>query len=272
MESQVRTPSPAYRHEAANIDNVMISERLPTLLPSIAASSSQIPTRSASLLRSSPSLNTGVALPDETHDGDRFSLQVGDRTFTTCKRTLMQAEYFSRRFTEGRSLSGPNDNSYFLDQDGDIFKDILDYLRDGAFPILYDPLTGFNETRYIRILAQARQLGIPKLETWIKDKEYIGGIKTEYRTSAWTGASPTSTIVTERGGSTLIQQDFAWGTRRFDTCPRGFHQDTMNCNANCRRAGRISGNARGETDILKRVQTDVKTLYDYNVFLPRPDQ
>lgn len=114
----------------------------------------------------------------------RITLQVGERRFTTYRRTLInKSPYFAARIgletwqDKCSEVDIDEDGSYFIDADPFIFKYILNYLRSGDYPIFYDPISRcFDYAKYISLLSQARQFEISDLKEWIEKKAYLTSI------------------------------------------------------------------------------------------------
>ncbi|KAI1091467.1 hypothetical protein F5B19DRAFT_458467 [Rostrohypoxylon terebratum] len=114
----------------------------------------------------------------------RITLQVGERRFTTYRRTLInKSPYFAARIgleawqDKSSEVDVDADGSYFIDADPFIFKHILYYLRSGDYPIFYDPISRcFDYAKYMALLSQARQFEISNLKEWIEKKEYLTSI------------------------------------------------------------------------------------------------
>ena len=107
-----------------------------------------------------------------------FTLGVGEFTYLTSKHTLAKARFFRKRFEPGGSLS--DCDHFFLDRDPSAFCYILQFLREGLFPVLHSAQHGFDELTYLQIAQQANFLGIPRLFYWISNKEYLQSVCLDY--------------------------------------------------------------------------------------------
>jgi hypothetical protein len=87
------------------------------------------------ILDASLKLDEVMKLISEKHSiYDKVTLDVGGRTFSTFKETLMRFEgsYFYGMLNSGQFLPGP-DGTYFIDRSPAHFEMIMDYLRKGEF-------------------------------------------------------------------------------------------------------------------------------------------
>lgn len=118
-------------------------------------------------------------------------LQVSDRTFFATKSTLIHGikegsgyfecifDFNDRSFQPSSTETNlnPNTPSYYLDLDPDVFKLVLDYLKSGVMPLLWDQKTGFDHSTYAKLEQMADFLQVPRLTQWVKDKKYLQAIK-----------------------------------------------------------------------------------------------
>ncbi|KAI1460978.1 BTB/POZ protein [Annulohypoxylon moriforme] len=110
----------------------------------------------------------------------RITLQVGERKFTTYRRTLInKSAYFAARIglhswdDKYDKVDIVEDGSYFIDADPNTFEHILNYLRSGDYPILFNTNTShWDYPKYMALLSQARLFEIRDLRDWIERKEY----------------------------------------------------------------------------------------------------
>jgi BTB/POZ domain-containing protein KCTD9 len=73
----------------------------------------------------------------------------------------------------GAGKKTPEEGSYFVDADPQLFDHILRYLRRGVLPIFYDNIRGHDHGLYRALLEEARYFQIDRLENWLSDKSYI---------------------------------------------------------------------------------------------------
>jgi hypothetical protein len=125
-----------------NIPNEQLSTLLHQLNALQAASARQYETNlenekklNQDILNASLKLDEVMKLNSEKHSiYDKVTLDVGGRTFSTFKGTLMRFEgsYFYGLLNSGQFLPGP-DGNYFIDRDPTHFSLIMTYLRTGEF-------------------------------------------------------------------------------------------------------------------------------------------
>ncbi|KAJ3293469.1 hypothetical protein HK104_004440 [Borealophlyctis nickersoniae] len=105
-------------------------------------------------------------------------LNVGGQRFLTTRETLTsQSAYFTALL--GKDFKTPTmvDDHIFIDRDGELFAHILQYLRGGTYPILYDGVTGFDYPTYAKIKHEAMFYGIDALVKFIDERRYVKAVK-----------------------------------------------------------------------------------------------
>ncbi|KAK4649717.1 uncharacterized protein QC761_0024230 [Podospora bellae-mahoneyi] len=145
---------------------------------------------------------------------------------------LLSRAFFSDCFSKS---SLQEDKSILVDSDPETFRHILQYLRRGVFPLIYDQNKGHNYKLYADILAEAKHFGIPKLECWLTDQLYLrcitsstvwssayknDTIQTGFQTTSIWGSEVTSTQLVRQDVNTVIKRRS--GTRARDG---RFHDD-----------------------------------------------
>ncbi|KAK0666812.1 hypothetical protein QBC41DRAFT_325150 [Cercophora samala] len=105
---------------------------------------------------------------------EQVALDVNGHKFTTTINVLTAKSLLFKLLLQGNWKSSLQaDNSIFVDSDPEIFRHVLQYLRRGVFPLVYDQKKGHNYKLYADILAEAKHFGIPKLECWLTDQLYL---------------------------------------------------------------------------------------------------
>ncbi|KAL8866719.1 MAG: hypothetical protein Q9174_006127, partial [Haloplaca sp. 1 TL-2023] len=82
-----------------------------------------------------------------TNSGAPIVLQVGEQYFHTSKSTL-DGSTFLHSLTERWAADKQPDGSFFLDQDPELFKHVLRFLRHGVFPLSYGNAKGHDFATY----------------------------------------------------------------------------------------------------------------------------
>ncbi|KAI1139957.1 hypothetical protein F5Y05DRAFT_424772 [Hypoxylon sp. FL0543] len=162
---------------------------------------------------------SGVSLFED--EGDRITLQVGERRFNTLRQTLMGgSSYFTRRLSAMCDYADAD--SYFIDADPDLFEHILRYLRSSRFPVFFDCATlTFDLAKYAALLVEARYFGVDKLADWIENKTYLRAVKLERSVRIIHNAKETTLESLIRGeGSTKVDIATSWTTKEVHLCPR----------------------------------------------------
>ncbi|KAL9632827.1 MAG: hypothetical protein Q9164_005074 [Protoblastenia rupestris] len=150
--------------------------------------------------------------------------------------------------------------------DGDVFEDILRYLRsnstgDPVYPLFYDQAKGFGYAIYQHILAQARYFDIPPLLEWIEGQKYLKAIEIERSTNILHRAEDVSTThyANVRSEYYPIRR-----TEKVYVCPRGIdghrgHQER--CGRQCENAQRPDGKLYADEEVISFLEVQSKTVF-----------
>lgn len=134
--------------------------------------SNQDNTASTAMQRNDPDQTPSPTTPEPP-----ITLNVGGSEFITLKSTLIDAELLEPYIDGRRQWPRCTDNSYFVDIDPDIFDHVLFFPRNpGIYPLFRQKSEGFDYDLYNRFEAAANRFGIPKLENWIKEKQYLKAV------------------------------------------------------------------------------------------------
>jgi len=112
--------------------------------------------------------------PDDTA---MIHLKVGHEVFVTTMATLKQSPMLAAKFSERWNASTPSSNgnggppTLFLEADPEVFRYILDFLRHGQTPLLWDVDRGFDLIKYAAIYQMAKYYGIHDLTVWIQQRK-----------------------------------------------------------------------------------------------------
>ena len=95
--------------------------------------------------------------------GDIVMLNVGGRVYATSRATLSKdsSSMLARMFTNENSASTDRNGNFVIDRDGDTFKYILNFLRDGScvLPVTYQLRAELlREAEYYQVNSSARRL------------------------------------------------------------------------------------------------------------------
>ncbi|KAL8960475.1 MAG: hypothetical protein Q9183_005459, partial [Haloplaca sp. 2 TL-2023] len=195
----------------------------------------------------SDSQDAAPSSPTSTNSKEPIVLQVGEQCFRTLKSTL-EGSTFLRSLTEDRwSAEKQADGSYFLDQDPELFKHVLRFLRHGIFPLCYDKGKGHDFATYDGIRIMAEFLGVKDLATWLNAKQYLSAVSVKAN----------ATVVEEEcglSGNTASNIDVeyypSWNMGKKYVCPRGLARHYGDPNA----CGRACRNAQGgREDVYEEV-------------------
>lgn len=126
-----------------------------------------------------------TTMASNTGDMSTVRLQLGDRVFTTTMDTLNASPVLAAKFSQRWNSSTASTSTdmpaarkkrkpqkIFLDANPEIFQYILDFLRQNATPMIWDPQHGFDTNKYAAIYQMARYYGLNELAEWIKQAKY----------------------------------------------------------------------------------------------------
>lgn len=196
------------------------------------------------LLASSPTASNATApetpYPLSPSSKRMIELRIGERVFTTTADTLTAGSGYFASLLSGRWDKNLHaDGSYSIDADGATFEHVLRFLRHEVFPIFYDNAKGFDFTLYRLLLDQAQYFHIPKLEGWIKNKNYLDAVKIRREVKVLEGSD--IKYLDGTSGDVRVEHFPIWGPtgNKIYVCPRGIpvHRGhSQNCGQACRRA------------------------------------
>lgn len=131
-----------------------------------------------------------------TMSNNYIKVTVGGKDFHTGVGTLTAESGYFQGLLSGRwdvlqlSVSGEC-RTCFLDANPDLFSDVLEYMRIGHMPLLWNRNEGFDVVLYSRLLGLAHFLIIPTMIEWIENPCYESVIVVTVTASstfvAWTG-------------------------------------------------------------------------------------
>lgn len=108
---------------------------------------------------------------------DKVTLDVGGRKFVTLFSTLAGSEFLKGMVSDSWEHKRQPDGSYFIDADPDLFVHILEYLRRGRLPFLWEAGKGHDLAKYRALRREAAFLGIPRLEQWLAAHKYLDTVR-----------------------------------------------------------------------------------------------
>ncbi|KAH8655701.1 BTB/POZ protein [Xylariales sp. PMI_506] len=113
---------------------------------------------------------------------DTITLDVGGRRYKTFRSTLNRANLFKNIDWEENTQE---DGSIFIDADPDLFEHILQFLRRGIMPVLWNLKDGHDYPTYNALLEEARHFQIPELISWLQEKRYQIVVQTQLSLYEW---------------------------------------------------------------------------------------
>ncbi|KAL4910992.1 hypothetical protein BDW74DRAFT_4587 [Aspergillus multicolor] len=201
----------------------------------------------------------------ELAGNDIVDLEVGERRFATTRNTLgKESTFFAALLADPDNLRP--DGRYFVDADGNLFEHIIQFLRRGTYPLLYDQWNGHDHAMYHALLQESRFFGIAKLTRWLEEKKYVDAVQVVH-TAYYSRTTAKERVSTLR--SDINVQYFVQSVNSY-VCPRGIlqHRERGDCGHKCRQKATWDGNAHGSTgfdvvEVQRQVSLD-STLCDSN--------
>ena len=114
-------------------------------------------------------------------DNETVTIRAQETEFRVSRsRLAKESGFFRDIFTfmdNNKTSSAPRNNMPIqIETNAVVFQHILDYLRLGVFPLMYDPYKwgpdGFDHVFYTTLKQEAKALGINKLAAWVEFKLY----------------------------------------------------------------------------------------------------
>ena len=203
-----------------------------------------------------------------------IKLQVGERHFQTTPETLLNGSDYFASLLSGRwdvnTATATEDRSYFIDFNGDVFAHILDYLRDGIFPLFYELHSGHNHALYAKLLVQARYFQIEPLVTWLQDEKYLKVVKREHEILEAEGIESLRMILRNWSHADKIKYFPQRVKEMVYVCPRSISVHRGNpkkCGAACIRARGEAEDIYEEEEVLNIVAVKMETIVDRRLLM-----
>lgn len=107
---------------------------------------------------------------------NRIIIEVGGREFLVCTDIFEESLWF-RKAIRRCSIAAPGcPRRIVIENDPDLFAEVLKYLRTGICPLYWDKVKGFDVARYAELANQASVYHIPKLWVWITQEKYLDAV------------------------------------------------------------------------------------------------
>lgn len=197
---------------------------------------------------------------------DKIKLQVGEREFITMKQTLVgESSYFASLFS-GRWQNQEDENgALFIDSDPELFAEVLRYLHSGNYPLFFDSGSNtFDYAKYSALLGEAQYFGIPKLETWIRAREFHKVVKREKWLYITEECEQGLLRAGTPAGDRQVECSFFQTTKKVYQCPRGIesHDSPQSCGRRCKA---IQGDAEPEykdEDVFTLIEVETRRIFN----------
>ncbi|KAH6691573.1 hypothetical protein F5X68DRAFT_252618 [Plectosphaerella plurivora] len=108
---------------------------------------------------------------------NRIIIEVGDREFHVCSDIFEESVWFTKAIR--RATFSSESPRVRIENDPELFGEVLRYLRTGMFPLYWDRTNGFDVGRYADLENQARMYKLPVLLQWIEERQYLNVVTTE---------------------------------------------------------------------------------------------
>ncbi|KAK2804001.1 hypothetical protein FQN50_006807 [Emmonsiellopsis sp. PD_5] len=149
-------------------------------------------------------------------------LQVGERRFQTSIDVLAEKSRYFRALFSGqwRPVNKQPDGSIFIDGDGKAFEHVLQYVRRGIFPIIFNHESGQHDyVLYNAILEEAKYFQCDNLVIFLEDQCYLRCVNwgTTYKIHDFESSS----IDLAGGASAPRFRSFKQFQKKIYLCPRG---------------------------------------------------
>lgn len=170
-------------------------------------------------------------------DDDSIIVTVGEgAVFYTTVGTLITGSGWFEGKLSGRLAPVPRTEEgilhVFVDVDAEVFPHILQFLRCGRMPLLFDETTRkYDIKMYMRILDQAQFLIIRDMEKWILRRRYKHVVTFKRRARIETGAWDSDGMGNDNldtNGTTSLSMQTDWVEERHYPCPNSRHATRFN--------------------------------------------
>jgi hypothetical protein len=191
-----------------------------------------------------------------------ISLDVGGTVFKMPRYVLEKSTVLNHALSQLSGKDGPFD----FHADPDIFKHLLDYLRNDAFPLFWTKADGFDFVLYQRVQQDAELFHLWGLRDWIREQKYLQAVKIVYEESVETLEAGAKLSVL---GNVDVERHVVTRMTPVFNCPRGIpvHRVIRGVPLVCGRECRKSLGSRTEAEFYEDVPfTEVITLKKTYVF------
>ena len=203
-----------------------------------------------------------AASPSSSSNSNWISLDVGDRIMRAPRCVLEK----STMLKHALSRISNSDVAFDFYVDANIFKHILDYLRNDTFPLFWTKSDGFDFVLYQRVQQDAEFFHLWELRDWIHEQKYLQAVKVVYEEIVETHEpgrvlEVAANVDVERRVVTRIIQTY--------NCPRGVavHRVIKGVPLVCGKECKKALGDRGENQCYKDVpKTEVITMKKTYVF------
>ena len=185
-------------------------------------------------------------------------LQVGEQYFHST-RSVLNGSTFLYSLLERWDADKQADGSYFLDQDPELFKYVLRFLRHGVFPLCYDRVRGHDFATYGGVQILAKYLGVNDLAVWLDEKRYLNAVNTTTSGAVEEGEGP---LMKNLSSDVDVEYHPTWRAKQVYVCPRGLHSEPSGRGKQCRR---VQGNAVEQYEGVEVLSTLVVTKRSFFV-------
>ncbi|KAK2795372.1 hypothetical protein FQN51_000462 [Onygenales sp. PD_10] len=193
---------------------------------------------------------------------DPVILQVGERRFQTTIDVLVEkSRYFKALFSGQWAVKKQPDDFIFIDRDGKTFEHVLQYIRGGIFPVIFDKESGQHDyVLYNTILEEAKYFQCDNLVIFLEEQCYLRCVSwdTTYQIHAFEAS------IDFRSGGTAPPQfrSFKQFVDKVYICPR----EILNHRGNPNACGRRCQDELGDDEPEYETETVSKLLVEEKKF------
>ena len=103
---------------------------------------------------------------------------VSGKVFSTTRSTLTKSPFFRRHLSDPANYS--TDGDITVQADPELFGHILNYLEEGAYPIILRTNGTHDIAKYVACLKEARYFHLERLADWLERARYAEAVKLSY--------------------------------------------------------------------------------------------
>ena len=155
-----------------------------------------------------------------------ITLDVSGHQYKTQKATLLTSPYFHNlleRWESGADMP-PDDGSYFIDADPEVFGHLLSFMRrPSKFPLFWTKENGFDYVLYSKLETEADHFHLADLRDWIREGRYKDAVKTIVEVKKVSDPPPIGHAIEWREVDQVQHYFDSFSRKKVYRCPLGVH-------------------------------------------------